>query len=544
MKKRLSMLPIAVMTSALALSPSASACTTFLVGKDATTDGSTIATHNDDSTSADFRLWLTPSMKGGEGMKRDLVVDSHNYGDFTNFPEVKDYGNGYAVAEIDQPEDTYAYFHSRYSFLNEKGVAMGESTFSYDRGTEHADKVMEVLFGSNNGIIDCWNAQDIALERASTAREAVEIMGELCETYLWKDSGETINICDGNECWVFEAYGLDLWAAVRIPDNAFFVAANRARINEFDFEDTENYLCSPNLKSFAEENGLWSADSGEEFSPAQAYGPCANEYCSLREWRAIDLVAPSLGVEVTTGTYPLYVVPEEKLSVQDVFELAGDYYEGTEYDVSMTAYAGDYGNPLNINNPNRPINMFRTCYVMLANIKSWLPDEVKCLVWHGYGAPDSTFLTPLWASQTAMPELYDHGSRYDLKLDRTAGWWIASYVQQAATSNYDYAIEIIKERRSERMAAQYEEVAKLQEEWAARIENGETDAVVAELTDYACKTAEEWYEIWLDLGDELMGRLMWDIVEFRNPGYSDWYKEVLNAAPMKPVEEEVETEAK
>ena len=103
MKKRLSMLPIAVMTSALALSLSASACTTFLVGKDATTDGSTIATHNDDSTSADFRLWLTPSMKGGEGMKRDLVVDSHNYGDFTNFPEVKDYGNGYAVAEIDQP---------------------------------------------------------------------------------------------------------------------------------------------------------------------------------------------------------------------------------------------------------------------------------------------------------------------------------------------------------------------------------------------------------------------------------------------------------
>lgn len=541
MKKRLSMLPIAVMTSALALSLSASACTTFLVGKDATTDGSTIATHNDDSTSADFRLWITPSMEGGEGMTRDLVVDSHNYGDFTNFPEVKDYGNGFVVNAIDQPEDTYAYFHSRYSFLNEKGVAMGESTFSYPA---YDTGVYPILFDSNEGVIDCWNAQDIALERASTAREAVDIMAELIETYLWKDSGETINICDGEECWVFEAYGLDLWAAVRIPNDAFFVAANRARINEFDFEDKENYLCSPNLKSFAEENGLWSEESGEPFYPAQIYNGYASEYCSLREWRALDLVAPSLNLEPGTGIYPLYVTPEEKLSVQDVFELAGDYYQGTEYDVSLSAYAGDYGNPLNINNPNRPINMFRTCYVMLANIKSWLPDEVKCLVWHGYGAPDSTFLTPLWASQTRLPELYGHGSRYDLKLDRTAGWWIASYVQQAATGNYDYAIEIIKERRGERMEAQYEEVARLQEEWAARIENGETDAVVAELTDYACKTAEEWYEIWLDLGDELMGRLMWDIVEFRNPGYSDWYKEVLNAAPMKPVEEEVETEAK
>ena len=183
---------------------SALACTIVSVGKDATVDGSTISTHNDDSTGADFRLWIIPSMEGGEGIKRDLVVDSHNYGDFSDYPNTKDYGNGFAVTEIDQPEDTYAYFHSRYSFINEKGVAMGEATFSCDSEFYDSD-TYKLLYDGNNGLIDCWNAQDIALERASTAREAVEIMGELCETYLWKDSGETINICDGEEVWIFEA---------------------------------------------------------------------------------------------------------------------------------------------------------------------------------------------------------------------------------------------------------------------------------------------------------------------------------------------------
>lgn len=110
---------------------------------------------------------------------RDLVVDSHNYGDYGQYPKVKDYGGGLAITQIPQPEDTYAYFHSRYSFINEAGVAMGESTCGITTSTEYGKKVSDLLFGSNDGLIDCWNAQDIALERASTAREAVEIMGAL-----------------------------------------------------------------------------------------------------------------------------------------------------------------------------------------------------------------------------------------------------------------------------------------------------------------------------------------------------------------------------
>lgn len=521
---------LAMLLALTLLAQSAFACTTVLVGKEATTDGSTIATHNDDSRTADYRLWLIPSMKGGEGMKRDLVMDSHNYGDYGKYPEVKDYGKGTAVEELDQPADTAQYLHSRYSFINAKGVAMGESTFSCD-----VPELKKLIY-AQDGIMDCWNTQDIALERASTAREACEIMGALIDEYGWYDDGETINVCDGNEIWVFEAYGGKLWCAVRIPDNAFFVAANRARIDNLDFEDKDNYIISVNMKSFAVDNGLWKEGDGK-FSPAELFAPCDEAYSTRREWRAFDLVAPGLGLKPTDLRFPLYVVPEKKLSVQDVFEIKGDYYAGTEYDVSRTVYAGDYGNPLNMNNVERPINMFRTCYLMLANIKADLPEEARCLVWYGYGAPDSSFLVPLWASQTRLPELYSIGTRYD-DLNREAGWWINSYVQQTATSNYDYAIEIIHERRKGFMDEQYAKVPEIQAQAAQLIKDGKRDEALALITDYACENAEKAYATWLKLGDELQGDLMWDIVNMKNPGYSDWYKEQLDIehAPLKPLQ--------
>ncbi|HHT15146.1 MAG: dipeptidase [Christensenellales bacterium] len=537
MKKRLAVLTALLLVLMMA-TQGVLACTIVSVGKEAMADGSTVSTHNDDSTSADFRLWIIPSMKGGEGVTRDIVLDSHNYGDYSDFPNTKDYGNGFVVGELPQPNDTYAHFHSRYSFINEKGVAMGEATFSYDRGFRDS-KVYELIYGKNDGLIDCWNAQDIALERAATAKEAVEIMGKLCEDYLWKDYGETINVCDGTEVWVFEAYGLDLWAAVRLPENAFFVAANRARICEFDFEDKENYLCSPNLKSFAVENELWSEDSGVPFSPAEIYAPCDGDYSVLREWRAFDLVAPSLGLKVSDRRFPLYVVPDKKLTVRDIFDIKGDYYQGTEYDISRTAYAGDFGNPLNYNAKYRTINMYRTCYLMLANVKEWLPDEVKCLVWYGYGAPHSSFLTPLWPSMTEVADVFSHGSRYE-KFDRTAGWWISTYVQDMAARNYNVAIERIAEVRDERMANQVEEVSQLQEKWAKMIADGQRDEAVAELTKYANESAEAWFADWLALGDELVWKLVWNRVNqdgrITGGGYSDWYKTIMEEAPLKPIE--------
>lgn len=517
---------------------SALACTIVSVGKGATADGSTISTHNDDSTGADFRLWIIPSMEGGEGVQRDIVMDSHNYGDFSDYPNTKDYGKGTLIATMDQPENTYAYLHSRYSFINAKGVAMGEATFSCDRDFYDSD-VYKAIY-AKDGIIDCWNAQDIALERAATAKEAAEIMGQLCDEYIWYDAGETINICDGNEVWIFEAYGGTLWAAVRLPDDAFFVAANRARIAEFDFNDPDNYICSPTMKDFAIEQGLWTEDSGEVFSPADFFAPYHGEYSRNREWRAFSLAAPSQEFDIDAYRYPLYIVPDEKLSVYDIFKIKGDYYKGTDLDASRFATAGDFGNPLNWKNPTRTINMYRTCYVMIANVKAWLPDELKCLVWYGYGAPDTTFITPLWASQKDLPSYYDHGSRYE-PYDSTSGWWINTLVQDTAARYYENAIQKIYEVRDGRLQALIGEVGEKQEAWAKMFEEGKKDEAMEELNTFANDTANAWFEDWGKLCNELITLTVWSRVNqdgrISGGNYSEWYQGIMDNAPMKPLPE-------
>ena len=515
---------------------SASACTIFGVGKEATADGSTIVTHTCDSTSDDSRMWIIPRMKGGEGVKGDIVLNGNKYGDWSQYPEVKNYGGGSVIGEMDQPNDTYQYLHSNYSIINEHGLAMGESTFWIDSSTEYGKKIQSLIYDNNDGLMDCYQVQHIALERAKTAKEAVEIIGGLVEKYGWNTEGETINICDGNEVWIIEVYGRDLWAAVRIPENAFFVAANRARIDEFDFEDKDNYMCSANMKQFAIDNEIWKENSGEPFKPAEFFAPNDQTYSSRREWRAFDLVAPGLKLDSTATRYPLYVIPEKKLSVNDVMLLNSDYYAGTEYDLSKQPEAGPYGNVLNEFHKERPINLYRCTYQTIANVKGDLPDEAKCLVWFGYGAADTSYIVPLWASMTRLPALYSTGTRYT-KFDRNSGWWINAYVQRTAESNYEKAVVDIHEARDSRLAQQYVVVNELQKVASELIKEGKNDEAVELLTSYAYGNAVEWHEYWRDLGDELYGKYMFGRINMERAPYPDWWKEILKNAPVRPDED-------
>jgi len=518
------------------MTQSALACTTYGIGKDATADGSTMVTHTCDSTGDDFRMWIIPEMKGGEDVKADIVMNGNTWGDWSQYPEVTNYGGGIIVGEMPQPKDTYQYLHTNYSIVNENGVAMGESTCSVDRSTEYGQKIRALLYENNNGLIDCYQAQHVALRYATTAREAVQIMGDLVAEYGWNATPESINICDGNEVWIAEFYANDLWCAIRIPDNAFYVCANRCRINEIDFDDPENFMWSPNLKQFAIDNGLWSEESGEPFQPANIYAPNYSMGCIRREWRALSLVAPSLNLDPNDMTYPTYVIPEKKLSVEDVRKMNSDYYAGTEFDVSLTPEAGPYGNPLNEYNTERPINMYRATYHFIANIRADLPKEVRPLIYIGWGAPDSSYMVPLWATMTKLPKQLCTGSRYG-KFDRDSSWWVSSYVQQTATQNYDSAIEEIYAARDGRMAEQYKTVADMQAAAAALVEAGNSEAAIELLTNYAYNNAVDWHNYWLEFGDELYGTYMFNRVDMKAAPYPEWWQQILDNAPNKPVEE-------
>ncbi len=538
MRKKLTLATALALTFVMLVS-SALACTTMGVGKDASADGSTMVSHTCDSTGDDFRMWIIPEMEGGEGVTADIVMNGNTWGDWSNYPEVKNYGGGLVMGEMPQPKDTFQYLHTNYSIINENGVAMGESTCSFDRNTEAGQKVMETLFTNNDGIIDCYQAQHVALRYATTAREAVQIMGDLVEAYGWNTLAENINICDGNEVWIAEFYGRDLWCAVRIPDDEFFVCANRCRINYIDFDDPDNYMWSDNIKQFAIDNGMWSEDSGVPFQPANIYAPNTSRGCYLREWRALSLVAPSLNLDPNDpDSFPFSVKPERKLSVEDLRQINSDHYQGTEFDTTRTAVAGPYGNPINADfNVERPINMYRATYHFIANVNAKYPKEVRPLIYIGWGAADSSYMVPLFASMTKLPAQLSTGSRYE-KFDRDSSWWVSQYVQQTATQNYERAIQEIYAARDPRMAEQYETVASMQNAAAALVEAGDTKGAVQLLTSYAYDNAIDWHNYWLEFGDELYGTYMFNRVDMKSAPWPDWWKEIMNNAPLRPLEEE------
>jgi dipeptidase len=513
-----------VLASLLVFSSVGYACTIVAVGNKATVDGSTIITHNDDSSVADFRLKIVPEQDWPEGSLRPIIMDAHT-------PE-----GGTVVGMIPQVPHTYRYFWSRYSFMNEKGVAMGEATFSYDRNTDRERDIYTVMVRESEGIIDCWTAQDIALERAATAREAVKIMGELVEQYGWSGPGETINVADGNEVWIVEFYGRDVWAAVRIPDDHFFVAANRARIGEIDLNDPENYMASPNIISFAVERGWYDPNSGKPFLCYENYAPYEGIYSTRREWRAFDLVAPSLGLSPHDTRFPFSVKPERLLSVQDIWDIKADYYEGTPYDLSQGPAAGPWGNPLRYPNSDprggaweRSINMHRTCYLHIGQTKAWLPEPIRGVSWYGYGAPDLTYLVPLWPAMEKLPAFYGIGSRYE-EFRRDSGWWVNTYVQEIANLRYQAVREDVHAYRQPRMEMLYTMVPMLQEK-AAELYKTDPEAALSLIQEFAYANAVALHEEWKLLGDKLLGKYAFGSIYMRTTPFPEWWNDIVEFVP-------------
>ena len=528
MKKATKVLAIALAIMLVAVQGIA-ACTVFAVGKGATVDGSTMATHSCDSTSDDLRVWLIPSMP--EGTERDVVLDGRAGADYSNFPEVKDYGkNGMVLDTYTTTRDTNQYLHAMYSFMNEKGLAMGESTCSYDRNSEQGKKV-RAAFDGKEGIYDCYMLQDIALENCDTAREAVEFMGALVTEYGWNGSAECIDICDGNEAWVFEVYGGNIWVAARVPDDSIFVAANRARINFFVENDPDNYQYAPGIKEFAIENGLWYGQS--DFIPCFTFAPYPyRPYSTRREWVAMMSLDPTLNLDPeekdTDRNWPCFVKPQNKVTVQDIFNIYGNYYQGTEYDVTKSIWGGQFGDPLNPAQDftQRAINSYRCTYLQIAQVNASLPEEARCLVWFGWGAPSVTYLTPLFGSQTSLPEHFGRGVRADY--DRESGWWNEAVVQQLSRINYTAAIEDVKAARDGKMTVQFAQTAAIQEVAASLIGMGKTEEAVAMLTNYSNMQSKMWFNTYEELADTLLSNYMQGSVKGNTWGlkYTDFWNEL------------------
>ena len=403
-------------------------CTSIMVGKLASTDGSVITSHTCD---ARYRTWMT--MTPARDYKNDTVTAVYRNRFHTYSPN--DVTGMTQTGSIPQVSHTFRFLATAYPCLNERQLAMGETTIS-GRDT----------LQNKAGIFMIEELARIALERCTTAREAIRLMGELVKKYGYGDSGECLTIADKQEAWIFEVFGEGpkkvggVWAAVRIPDDEITVSANISRIGYLDLSDPDHYMASDNVFEVAKKLKLW--DGKEPFCFWKAYSGTnylkqVKNY-SIRELYIMQQLAPSLNLTDTIENLPLSIKPDKKVSVQDVSRLLSSYYEGTQLDLSArhkipNPKRKDKQGNINENEPdsivspvanpwitNEQLAMFyamgdsamkwtRTVsvpwcsYSTVIQLRSWLPDEVGGVAWIAFDNPGQSPRFPVFCGNTDLP---------------------------------------------------------------------------------------------------------------------------------------------
>lgn len=425
--------------SSPARAPQIESCTSILVGKLASVDGSTMTSHSCDSNTDRTWMNIVSRQKHRKGDMASIWLEPKE----TRGPDDPD---RVEAGKIPQVEETYKYLNAAYPIMNEHQLAIGETTTGGKRELR-----------SEAGLIDAPELYRLILERARTAREAIRIADQLTKQYGYNDWGECFTFADPNEVWHFEILGPGkgrigaVWAAVRIPDDHVGVSANAHRIRQIDLKDPERYMASDNVFSLAQEMGWWDPRSGTPFEFCYAYADRTSLYCRRREWRVLSLLAPSLKLDPNAENYPLSVKPDKKVSVQDLLAIFRDTYEGTPFD--MTRYltvTGPKGVAVKspVANPfmsadlrelfhiqrERTIASPTATYLQICQARAWLPNPIGGLVWLGYDNPATTPHMPFYIGITQMPESFMVDGRRGVRRD--CAWWAFRMASKLAYFRY------------------------------------------------------------------------------------------------------------
>ncbi|MDR2697232.1 MAG: C69 family dipeptidase [Holophagales bacterium] len=437
------MLPTTALVSQSAVrEESSESCTSIIVGRRASTDGSVITSHSCDGN---YRAWLNiqPRTKNQPGSDREIWWGKMH----TETPD--DLRGMVKKGRIPQVPETYAYINTSYPFMNERQLAMGETTFG---GRE------ELI--NKNGLFTIEELQAVALERCATARDAIKLMGGLAEQYGYGDSGECLTVADKKEAWHFEIMGGGenkigaVWAAVRIPDDHVGVSANIPRISEVDPSKPDRYMASANIFTLGREMGWWDP-ARENFKFWKIYGGVRKPY-AIREFFILSSLAPSLNLNMDMLELPISVKPDQRVSPEKVFAFFRQTYEDTEYDrfkrlmVPRQRRPGEPPppageppelirspavNPWMNNDMIRLINTIKPdtiqnqrtiavpqcSYSHVTQLRDWLPNEVGGVAWFSFDNPGQSPRIPLFAGILSLPKPFEIDPQKKFRMD-SAAW--------------------------------------------------------------------------------------------------------------------------
>lgn len=438
----------------LAFSHSGLACTNILVSKGASKDGSTMITYSADSHTLYGELYFRPA---GSHIAGTLI-------------DVYDWDSGKYLGKIKQVTQTYTVVGN----MNEFQVAIGETT--YGGRDELADP---------KGIVDYGSLMYLALQRAKTAREAIRVMTELVAEYGYASSGESFSISDPNEVWIMELIGKGpenkgaVWVALRVPDGYISGHANQARITTFPFQKVNNWTDpkqtvyhAADVISLARLKG-WFKGEDKEFSFSDTYAPLSfggQRFCEARVWMAFMRATPlskqmapyteyARGVK-SANRMPLWIKPDEKLSVRDVMQLMRDHFEGTDLDMTKDIGAGPFVLPYRWRPMTwkvdgveyvheRAVSTQQTGFSFVAQSRSWLPAPIGGVFWFGVDDTYSTVYVPIYCGIQAVPPSFAQGNGDFSKFTWNSAFWVFSAVANTAYSRYNDMIWDIQQVQRE-----------------------------------------------------------------------------------------------
>lgn len=506
------------------------ACTSIVVSRGASKDGSAMVTYSADAPFMPKLLYVP----GGTHEAGELI-------------QVRAWEDDRLCGPVKQVAKTY----SVVGLMNEHQLSLGETTTGGRR--ELVDR---------SGMLDYDALMLLTLQRAKTAREAIKTIDELAHEYGYKSSGETFSIADLNEAWIMELIGKGpgkkgiVWVAARVPDGMITAHANMSRITTFPLNDPENWLYSPDVIDFAVEKKFYATSSEKPFSFRDAYHPnqgaSQKRACAGRVWSIYRRAAASQNFSDAyfrgkdgAEDYPLFIKPDRPLAVSDVMALMRDHYEGTPYDMTKGLDAGPFGSPYRFRELpfkvdgkaymwERPISTQQAGFVVVTQSRKGMPDGVGGVTWFTPDEASTSCFTPLYCGITALPAPYVKGDYKKFEWD--SAWWVWNLVSNLCYDRWSRIAPDVKAAQARREGDLFKMQPVIEE---AAVKLGSTDpALMREfLTNYSVSTGEAVFRNWQDLAGAILTKHVDGYVKnpqgrARGVGYSEeWLKRVVADRP-------------
>ena len=528
MNKRATILCGALMASAMALTQQSNACTNIIVTRGASKDNSAMVSYAADSHWLYGELYFHPAMDWKAGTMLNIV----------------DWDTSKPLGQIPQVPHTYKTVGN----MNEHQLIIGETTWGGR---------LELM--DSTAIMDYGSLIYVALQRARTAREAIQVIVDLANEYGYASEGESFSIADKNEAWVMDLIGKGVemkdgknvnkglvWVARRIPDGYICAHANQARIQTFPLNDPENCLYAPDVIEFARSKGYFSGKD-EDFDFSAAYNPIdfgGVRACDARAWSAFRILCDGKftyekdGKMITEDAddyldyvmgknlkhrMPLFVKPARKLGVKDVADAMRDHFEGTPLDMTQDIGAGGNALPYRwrpmgfkvggwdyIN--ERAIATQQTGFWFVGQARHDLPDVVGGVIWFGTDDAATSYLSPIYTNTDKVPECFREGNGTLLEYSPTASFWMNNRVTNTCYRAYNMIAPTVRAEvdkfENEQMGGKLSENdQKVLNEYnklvskagGKEIKDKALNPIRKMLTEYSVNTAQNQFDHWVAL---------------------------------------------